>query len=205
MDRRRKIDIILLLLGLLGVLLAVGAQVRLIQLKSGAVSSGPVAGARVGGPFTLIDHVGAARDESMIAGRYAMIYFGFTYCPAICPTELQKMARAMDDAGPAGESIVPVFVSIDPERDTPEVMARYVAQFHPRLIGLTGTQEQVDVAAEAYKVFARKAEDPSLSEYTMDHTSYIYFIGPDGTLLGIYGLTSTPAEIAADIQRFVKS
>lgn len=166
-----------------------------------ATRPAPVAGSAVGGPFTLIDHNGVTRTEKDFAGQYLLIYFGFTFCPAICPTELQKMNVALNKIGPLAERVQPLFITIDPERDTQSVMAAYVKPFHPRLLGLTGTVEQVQAALKAYRIYARKVEDPAMSEYTMDHTSYIYLMGPDGTLIDLYGMDSTAAEIAAGLQR----
>lgn len=161
----------------------------------------PVAGSAVGGPFTLIDHNGATRTDKDFAGQYLLIYFGFTFCPAICPTELQKMNVALNKIGPLADQVQPLFITIDPERDTQTVMAAYVKPFHPRLIGLTGGPEQVQAALKAYRIYARKVEDPAMNEYTMDHTSYIYLMAPDGTLLDLYGMGSTAAEIAAGLQK----
>lgn len=163
-----------------------------------------VAGMQVGGPFTLTDHTGKAFTEQDLRGHYALLYFGFTFCPAICPTELHKMTVALNQAGELAYEILPVFITVDPERDTQDVMKAYVAQFYPGMIGLTGTKEQIDQTLKAYKVYARKVADPALSDYTMDHSSYIYFLDPQGALIGIYGINSTPSEIAAAIKAHIK-
>lgn len=205
MTRKRIIDLVLLCLALAGVLSVISLQVRLNMLKQRAASGETVAGTEIGGPFTLTDHTGATRTEQDLAGKYVLMYFGFTFCPAICPTELQKIIRAMEEAGPRADKIQPVFITIDPERDTQAVMAGYVPQFHPRLMGLTGTPEQIGVVLKSYRVYARKVEEPGMTEYTMDHSSYIYFIGPDGALLGAYGISAPPSQITADIQKFIKS
>lgn len=159
-----------------------------------------VAGMAVGGPFTLTDHTGKTFTDANLRGQYTLIYFGFTFCPAICPTELQKMTAALKQSGPAADKILPVFITIDPDRDTQDVMAKYVAQFRDNMVGLTGTQAQIDAVLKAYHIYARKVQDPAMTEYTMDHSSYIYFIGPDGGLIGIYGVNSTPSEIASTIR-----
>ena len=170
-------------------------------LKAPASREAAVAGMQVGGPFTLTDHAGEVFTEENLRGRYVLLYFGFTYCPAICPTELQKMTVALNQAGEAlAGQILPVFITVDPERDTQDVMKNYVAQFYPGMVGLTGTPEQVATALKAYKIYARKVEDPALSEYTMDHSSYIYFLDPEGGLIGIYGTNSKPSEITAAIR-----
>ena len=200
MVKKFKAEHILLVLTALGLLMIAGAGIVLFQAP---VKNTGMAGVKIGGPFTLTDHAGALRTEKDLAGRYTLIYFGFTYCPAICPTELQKMNQALKRIGTLAEKVQPVFITIDPARDTQIVMAAYVPQFHPRLLGLTGTQEQIDAVLKAYRVYARRVDDPALSDYTMDHSSYIYLIDPQGLLLEAYGITSTPAEIAAGLRRHV--
>lgn len=160
--------------------------------------------ARVGGPFTLVNEQGETVTEADFRGRYMLIYFGFTFCPDVCPTELQVMASAIEALGPRGEDIAPVFITIDPERDTPEVMARYVALFHPRLTGLTGTPEQIAAAAKAWHVFYRKAADDSSSEdYTMDHSSIVFLMGPGGEYLKLFAPGTSPDKMAEDIAAFL--
>ncbi|MEM9030542.1 MAG: SCO family protein [Pseudomonadota bacterium] len=137
--------------------------------------------ALVGGPFELVDHTGAEVTERDFHGKYMLVYFGFAHCPDICPSALQVMSAALDQVGASADKIVPIFISVDPERDTPELMAAYVSAFHPRLRGLTGSTEAVASAAKAYRVFYRKVADPgSTSDYTIDHSSIIYLMGPDG-------------------------
>lgn len=154
-----------------------------------------------GGPFTLTDHTGKKVTEKDFEGTARLIYFGFIFCPAICPTELAKISKVLDLLGDKSNQITPIFITIDPNRDTQKVMADYVTLFHPRLIGLTGTPEQIAQAAKGYKVYYAKVDDPSLSDYTMDHSSYIYFIDTEGTLRGLYKTHDSAGEIAADIQK----
>jgi cytochrome oxidase Cu insertion factor (SCO1/SenC/PrrC family) len=138
--------------------------------------------ALVGGPFTLTDHTGKRVTDQDFRGKFLLMFFGFTNCPDVCPTALQVMAAALDKLGPKAELITPVLVSIDPEHDTPAVLAAYVASFHPRLVGLTGSQAQIDAVAKAYRVYVKKVPDPkSTAGYTMDHSSIIYVMGPDGS------------------------
>ena len=205
MTKKRIIDLVLLCAGLAGVLTLVSLTIKLNAVKQ-RIASGEstVAGSEIGGPFTLIDQTGMARTEKDLLGKYVLMYFGFTFCPAICPTELQKMNRALEESGVLADKIQPVFITIDPERDTQPVLANYVPQFHPRLLGLTGTREQIDPVLKSYRVYARKVEEPGMTDYTMDHSSYIYLIGPDGLLLGAYGISTPPSQIVADIQKYVK-
>lgn len=156
-------------------------------------------GVSLGGPFTLVDQAGRTVTERDFAGRMLLVYFGFTYCPDVCPTELGTIASALDAMGPAGERVTPVFISIDPERDTPAAMADYVSRFHPRLVGLTGSAEQVAQAARAYRVYYAKARQRDTTEYTMDHSSFIYLVGPDGRVRSLFRPETTPEAIAAAV------
>lgn len=163
-----------------------------------------VANRDLGGPFTLTDHTGAQVTAANFRGRYMLVYFGYSYCPDVCPTELQAMGRALDRLDPSlAERVVPVFVTVDPARDTPEVMARYVKAFHPRMVGLTGTEAQVAAAAKAYKVYSRLGEPsaPGADDYLVDHTSFVYLMGPDGGLAALFRSGSGPAALADGIAR----
>jgi protein SCO1/2 len=162
-----------------------------VQLPQGLV---------LGGPFALVDHTGKAVTEADFAGRFLLVYFGFTYCPDVCPTELGIVAAALDAMESQGERVTPVFVSIDPERDTPEAMADYVSRFHPRMVGLTGTPEQVAATARAYRVFYAKVSRPEMSEYLMDHSSFIYLVGPDGRVRALFRSNTAPEAIAEAVR-----
>jgi protein SCO1/2 len=156
-------------------------------------------GVALGGPFTLVDHTGRTVTERDFAGRPMLLYFGFTYCPDVCPTELGTIAAALDALGAAGERVTPVLVTIDPERDTPAALADYVSRFHPRMIGLTGSSEQVAQAARAYRVYYAKVRPRDSTDYLMDHSSFIYFVGPDGRVRSLFRPETTPEAIAAAI------
>ncbi len=140
--------------------------------------------ALVGGPFTLTTGQGETVTEKSYAGKYMLVYFGFTHCPDICPTGLLLIDNALDQLGDPAKRIVPLFITLDPERDTQEVVGNYISHFGNRLIGLTGTPAQVKQAADAYKVYYRKVMDEDRAgEYTIDHSGYIYLMGPDGQYL----------------------
>jgi protein SCO1/2 len=156
-------------------------------------------GVMLGGPFSLVDHTGRAVTERDFAGRALLVYFGFTYCPDVCPTELGTIAAAIDAMGPAGERVTPVLVTIDPERDTPAALADYVARFHPRMVGLTGSAEQIAQAARAYRVYYAKVRPRDSSDYLMDHSSFIYFVGPDGRVRSLFRPETSPEAIAAAV------
>ena len=137
--------------------------------------------AMIGGPFTLTDHTGKRVTDQDFRGRTLLVFFGFTFCPDVCPAGLQVMAAAIDKLGPKAERVTPIFITVDPQRDTPAQLATYVQSFHPRLIGLTGTSAEIEAAIKAYRVYAKKVTDPkSTAGYTMDHSTFIYVMGPDG-------------------------
>ena len=140
----------------------------------------------VGGPFTLIDQTGKTRSDTDFRGKLLLVFFGYTTCPDICPTELMQIGLAIDKLGAAGDEVQPLFISVDPERDTPAVLAPYVALFHPRLIGLTGTAEQVRAAADAYKAYYSKYTPPDGGVYLIDHTGFVYLMGRSGEYLGFF-------------------
>lgn len=153
----------------------------------------------IGGPFTLVDQRGETRRDSDFRGRYMLVYFGYTFCPDICPTTLQSMITALDGLDPdLQERVTPVLITIDPERDTPERLAEYVASFHPRLQGLTGRPEQVAAAARAYRIyFAKAAGDGSTTDYLMDHSSIIFLMDPKGAYVTHFSHQTTPQQMAA--------
>ncbi len=163
--------------------------------------------ALIGGPFSLTDQTGAARSEKDLEGRYALIYFGYTYCPDICPTSLSVMTQALDllaeSEADKAAAVLPVFITVDPERDNVEALASYASHFHPRLLALTGTPEQVDIAAKAYRIYYQKVEQDSSTEYLMDHSSILYLMGPDGGYLTHFTHNSNPEEIAKGLSAAV--
>jgi protein SCO1/2 len=174
-----------------GVLLLAGLGVAPL----GAQAPDPAAAARlmddlmwgrgtVGGPFRLTDHAGRTRTDVDFHGKLLLVYFGYTWCPDVCPTDLQEIALALDRLGPAGEAVQPLFISVDPERDTTEVLARYVALFHPRLIGLTGTPDEIRAVALAYKAYYARYTPPGGADYAIDHTGFVYLMDRAGKYLG---------------------
>jgi len=162
-------------------------------------------GLALGGPFSLVNHEGRAVTQADFAGGFMLVYFGFTYCPDVCPTELGTMAAAMDLLEDQGSRVTPVLITIDPERDTPAALADYVSRFHPRLVGLTGSAEQIAAAARAYRVFYAKVNRPEMSAYLMDHSSFIYLVGPDGRVRTLFRPETTPEAIAQSIRAHLRS
>jgi protein SCO1/2 len=156
--------------------------------------------ATVGGPFKLIDQHGAAVTEQDFAGRYMLIYFGYTYCPDICPLSLANMTQALDLLPPdQAEQVVPILITVDPERDTVAQLAAYAPLFHPRLVALTGSPEAIKAAARAYRVYYARAGDADSNDYLMDHSTFIYLMGPDGRYVRHFAHNAAPEEIAAAI------
>lgn len=137
--------------------------------------------ALIGGDFTLADKQGNVVKPQDFKGKYMLVYFGFTHCPDICPTGLLLVETVLDQLGSKADKIVPVFITLDPERDTPETVGTYVTHFGDRFVGLSGTPEQIKQVAQAYKVYYRKVEDEGARDnYMIDHSGYFYLMGPDG-------------------------
>jgi protein SCO1 len=152
----------------------------------------------VGGPFELTDHRGNKRTDADFRGKLLLVYFGYTFCPDVCPTDLMQIGLAVDKLGAAGGEVQPLFISVDPERDTASVLAAYVALFHPRLIGLTGTVAQVRAVADEYKAYYARYSPTGGGEYLIDHTGFIYLMGRSGEYLGFFP-PGTSADRMADI------
>ena len=164
----------------------------------GIQMSTPTGGPKIGGPFTLVDHDGKTVTEKDYLGKYTLLYFGYTFCPDVCPTNLSAIADALDHLGPDAEKVLPIFVSVDHERDTPERLKEYVAYFHPTMVGLVGTPEQIREAARAYRVYYAKVveEGSDPDAYLMDHSAISYLMGPDGDFRLHFG-HATPGETIA--------
>jgi protein SCO1/2 len=155
----------------------------------------------IGGPFSLVDQNGVTRNDSDFRGKLMLVYFGYTYCPDICPATLLAMSQALDQLGQAGDQVQPIFITIDPERDTEAQMKLYAANFHPRLLALTGGAEQVSVAEKAYRVYAKKVTEPGKADYLMDHSSFIYLMDREGKLVALISPGADPAAMAEAIRK----
>ncbi|MEI9931325.1 MAG: SCO family protein [Rhizomicrobium sp.] len=155
--------------------------------------------AQIGGPFMLIDQNGASRSDASFHGRFMLIYFGYSFCPDVCPTTLQEMGSALDKLGPKRKRIVPVFITIDPARDTPTVLKGYMKSFGPDFVGLTGSDNAIAQAARAYHVYIRKHPLPG-GNYSMDHSGVIYLMGPDGKFITYYEDEIGPDKMADDLR-----
>lgn len=184
------------------------ARVKLspVVIQDVPATTSPLAGTNLGGPFSLTNQDGKAVTETSWPGQYLLVFFGFTHCPDVCPTGLGKMAEALE-ALPA-ETLVqvqPLFITLDPARDTASQLKEYVKLFHSRLIGLTGTQEQIDAVIKAYRVYAQKQViDGDDKNYMVNHSSYTYLVAPDGKVIDAYSHDITGADMAAKIKASVK-
>jgi protein SCO1/2 len=159
--------------------------------------------ARIGGPFSLVDHDGKPVTDADFRGRHMLVYFGFTYCPDVCPTSLNRNLQALDLLDEAqARKVQPILISVDPERDTPAHLKEYVGQFSPDLRGLTGTPEQVAAAAKAYAVYYAKVPgDDDPASYLVDHTSITYLMGPDGVFVQHFRHDLPPEEMAEQLRK----
>ena len=156
--------------------------------------------APVGGPFELTDQAGRRRTDTDFHGKLVVLYFGYTYCPDVCPTELQSISLALDKLGAAADPVQPLFITVDPGRDTPARLADFVSSFHPRLIGLTGSPAEVRKTAIAYRTFFAKSGATTADHYSVDHTGFVYLIGKDGRYLGFLPPGLAPDAIADAIR-----
>lgn len=162
------------------------------------------AGADVGGPFTLTNQFGRQVTPAAFRGKYMLVYFGYTYCPDVCPTTLTDVAAALKKLGPKASEIVPIFITVDPHRDTPAVMKSYVAAFSPRLVGLTGTPAEISRTEREYHVYAAKhVTGPGPNDYEMNHSSLLYLMGPDGRFVAPIASGESAAQIETQLERLV--
>jgi protein SCO1/2 len=190
-----------------GLFLAAGIVIAAAALFAARLAlnpEGPPAVQAIGGPFVLVDHDGRTVSDRDFAGHLLLIYFGFTHCPDMCPLAMQEMAVALDALGPMAKDVQPLLITVDPERDTPETLKRYVTQFHPRILGLTGTPEQIDAAVRAYRVYAARAKGESVEHhYSVDHTGLIYVMGKNGEYLAHFSSGTSGAAMAERLRRFL--
>jgi protein SCO1/2 len=185
----------------------IGLLVAVLLLATGAfvwLSRSDVNSSLVGGAFTLQNGDGRQVSSRDFRGKYMLIYFGYSFCPDVCPTTLTEMSDALDRLGPKADKLQPIFITVDPKRDTPSVVKQYASAFGPRLIGLTGSPEQIAQVAKEYRVYyAEHRTGPGANDYTLDHSSIIYLMGPDGKFVAPIRPDETGAEMAADIAKFL--
>jgi protein SCO1/2 len=193
-------------------LAAAGALWRLGDLRSQSATETPAsASAELGGPFSLTDQYGMRRTDMDFRGKYMLIFFGYTSCPDVCPTTLAVEAEALDKIGSRAGLVAPIFISVDPKRDTPDKLKSYLAAFdakppaaRPNFVGLTGSEEEIAKAAEAYRVYYRAHLDAlhgNGADYSIDHTGNVYLMSPEGKFVAYYSQGILPDEMAADLMK----
>jgi protein SCO1/2 len=185
----------------------IGLLLAVLLLGTGTyiwLSGGTPAGVTVGGPFALLDGDGKPVTDKDFRGKYMLVYFGYTFCPDVCPTTLNAVGDALDKLGPKAEKIRPLFITVDPKRDTPALVKQFAAAFGPRIVGLTGSAEQIAAVAKAYRVYyAEHRTGPGPDDYTMDHSSILYLMGPDGRFIAPIRADLPPDAMAASLARLV--
>ncbi len=157
-----------------------------------------------GGPFSLIDHQGRRRTDKDFRGRHMLVFFGYAQCKSICPVGLGRMASALDELGPMAERIQPIFITVDPDNDTPAVIAAHVRSIHPRMIGLTGTKQELRAVAKAYNVDFKLLTEPGDKQPIFAHGSFIFLMKPDGKFATLFPPVMGPEAIAASVRRYVE-
>jgi protein SCO1 len=185
------------LIGALGSagLLVLGGQGPMVETTGKAL---------IGGPFTLVDQTGRTVTDQDFRGRYMLVFFGFTHCPDVCPAELQVMSASLDELGPKADEIVPIFITLDPERDTQEAMGAFVKNFGSRFVGLTGSPEAIAAAADAYRVaYAKIYEDTRKPDYSIDHSGLVYLMGKDGEYITQFPYGTPAAKMTETLRRYL--
>lgn len=187
-------------LGLAGTLAVtmLGPDDRFAECRTSRVAGG----AAIGGPFTLVDETGATVTDADVITEPSLVYFGYTFCPDVCPLDSARNAEAVDILEERGYSVTPVFISIDPERDTPEVVAEFTDVMHPRMIGLTGTPEQVKAASQAYRTYFKK-QDGDPEYYLVDHSTQTYLVFPGIGFVEFFGRETMPEQMADTVACFI--
>jgi cytochrome oxidase Cu insertion factor (SCO1/SenC/PrrC family) len=151
----------------------------------------------IGGKFNLIDQTGNSVTEKTYLGKYSLVFFGFTHCPNVCPLGLQRMIAALQKIDGFEAQITPIFISVDPERDSPQRMQSYLKNFHPSIVGLTGTEVQLENVARVYRAYFSKSQDPNSENYTYDHSSIMYLMNAQGKYVTHFADTTPINEMAA--------
>jgi protein SCO1/2 len=184
------------------VVLATGAFLALEMRGNPRGAAGTALASAIGGPFRLTDQNGKTVTDADLKGKWSLIYFGYTHCPDACPTALNDIAVALDDLGPKRDAVRPVFITVDPERDTPEALKAYVTSFDTPILALTGTPEEIAQTAKAYRVYYAKHPEPG-GDYSMDHSSVIYVMDPEGRFTATFTHESTPEQIAERLKKLL--
>ena len=184
------------------VILGTGAFLALVSRDTPRGAAGTALASAIGGPFQLVDQNGKTVTDADLRGKWSLIYFGYIHCPDACPTALNDIAIALDQLGPKREAVRSVFITVDPERDTPEVLKEYVTSFDAQILALSGSAEEIARAAKAYRVYYAKHPEPG-GDYSMDHSSVIYVMDPEGRFTASFTHQNTPEEIAERLKKLL--
>jgi protein SCO1 len=197
----RRLVLVAVVLGGL-VILGAGVLVALAYRDTPRGAAGTLLASAIGGSFRLVDQNGKTVTDADLKGKWSLVYFGYTHCPDACPTALNDIAIALDQLGPRREAVRSVFITVDPERDTPEVLKEYVTSFDAAILALSGSPEEIARAAKAYRVYYAKHPEPG-GDYSMDHSSVIYVMDPEGRFTASFTHQSTPEEIAERLKKLL--
>lgn len=195
----------LLLITVVGLMIGALSALLLFGGKTGFFNADQISGkALVGGPFELVNHNNKSVTDKTFRGKYMLVFFGYTYCPDVCPSELQVMSAAIDGLEAKSNEVVPIFITIDPERDTPQQMAEYVSHFHKNFVGLTGSPDAISNVARAYRVFYAKSKDSGSDEdYLMDHSSIVYLMDRNGDYKTHFSFGTSPEKMTQKIKSII--
>ena len=196
----RLVLVAVLLAGL--VILGAGAFLALSLHETPRGAAGTLLASAIGGPFRLVDQNGKTVTDADLKGKWSLVYFGYTHCPDACPTALNDISIALDELGPKRDAVRPVFITVDPERDTAEVLKAYVTSFDAPIMALTGTPEEIAQAAKEYRVYYAKHPEAG-GDYSMDHSSVIYVMDPEGRFTASFTHENTPEEIAERLKKLL--
>jgi protein SCO1/2 len=197
---RRFLPIAAVLAGF--VILGTGAFLALALRDNPRGVAGTALASAIGGPFQLVDQNGKTVTDADLKGKWSLIYFGYTHCPDACPTALNDISIALSELGPRRDAVRPVFITVDPERDTPEALKAYMTSFDAPILALTGTAEQVAHAAKSYRVYYAKHPEAG-GDYSMDHSSVIYVMDPEGRFTASFTHESAPEQIADRMKKLI--
>ena len=184
------------------VILGVGAFLALSLHETPRGAAGTLLASAIGGPFRLVDQNGKTVTDGDLKGKWSLVYFGYTHCPDACPTALNDISIALDELGPKRDAVRPVFITVDPERDTAEVLKAYVTSFDAPIMALTGTPEEIAQAAKEYRVYYAKHPEAG-GDYSMDHSSVIYVMDPEGRFTASFTHEDTPEDIAERLKKLL--
>ena len=197
---RRFIPVVVLLAGF--AILGAGAFLALSLHETPRGAAGTLLASAIGGPFRLVDQNGKTVTDGDLKGEWSLVYFGYTHCPDACPTALNDISIALDELGPKRGAVRPVFITVDPERDTPEVLKSYITSFDAPILALTGTPEEIAQAAKDYRVYYAKHAEAG-GDYSMDHSSVIYVMDPQGRFTASFTHENSPEEIAERLKKLL--